>query len=601
MVPQPPNDDTSRGRVWLDRALLLLAVGAYYGWCLDRGWIPHDEGYLGRAAVNILSGEVPHLHFQEIYSGGLSYLHAAAMALLGERILSMRILLWAASLGFVGICHAIAGRLGGRLRALAVAALCAAWCTPLYFASMPSWYNLFSAGLAAGLLLLYSERRRPGTLYLVGAAAGLSTLFKWTPGAFLVGALTLALMVLPAREPPPAPERGATALRWGVASAAVLCLLGLWATEKGPNTLAYGMLPGVVVAVAVAAYAPPVASRTLLGRLGRLWLGFVLPPLAFALPYAAAGELKTLVYAVLVAPLVRLEGAAMPFPPLWKLAVVAVPLALLCWRGRHHRGRWIALLALGAVLGSLGPYQGVYGFGFATLRPLVLGAALMLAWRMRRGEASPAMVALTAVMAFHALIQFPFAHIFYFGYVAPLVVLAFAALIPRRAVAAPMVWAFYLFFALFVLHRDSIRSVEQGFVPREDTTRLELPRAGIRVTPGWARVMSRLTQEVSRHAPPGSPVYAYGDCPEVAFLAERPNPVPEAFDSLAADAGDPEERAWRVLSTLAEQDVRTAVVCRGARFTTLDPRFIAALSTMFPHQREVEAYLVLWRDPADSP
>ena len=41
----------------------LVAGFAYAALTIDRGWIPHDEGLLGQAAVRVLTGELPHRDF----------------------------------------------------------------------------------------------------------------------------------------------------------------------------------------------------------------------------------------------------------------------------------------------------------------------------------------------------------------------------------------------------------------------------------------------------------------------------------------------------------------------------------------------------------
>src|SRR3954468_14158528 len=67
--------------------LLLIAVVAisatYAGFYLKRGWIPHDDGAFALSAERVMRGELPHRDFQEIYTGGLAFMHAAVMQVLG--------------------------------------------------------------------------------------------------------------------------------------------------------------------------------------------------------------------------------------------------------------------------------------------------------------------------------------------------------------------------------------------------------------------------------------------------------------------------------------------------------------------------------------
>ena len=62
---------------------LSAALGAHY---LKRGWVPWDAGALGQSAERVLHGQLPHRDFDEIYTGGLSFLHALAFWLFGTKL-----------------------------------------------------------------------------------------------------------------------------------------------------------------------------------------------------------------------------------------------------------------------------------------------------------------------------------------------------------------------------------------------------------------------------------------------------------------------------------------------------------------------------------
>jgi len=55
---------------------------------VNRGWVPHDEGLLGQSAERLLAGQLPHRDFDEVYTGGLSYLHALAFEVGGVRLIA---------------------------------------------------------------------------------------------------------------------------------------------------------------------------------------------------------------------------------------------------------------------------------------------------------------------------------------------------------------------------------------------------------------------------------------------------------------------------------------------------------------------------------
>lgn len=75
-------------------ATVLLLSALYAAKGLKRGWFPWDEGILAQSAVAVLHGELPHRDYLEIYTGGLSYLNAAAFRLFGTNLASMRYMLF---------------------------------------------------------------------------------------------------------------------------------------------------------------------------------------------------------------------------------------------------------------------------------------------------------------------------------------------------------------------------------------------------------------------------------------------------------------------------------------------------------------------------
>src|SRR6185369_16987537 len=77
-------------RTWLLLLALLLIGAAYGGFYLKRGWIPHDDGSFAMAAERVLHGDLPHRDFDDLYTGGLTFLNAAAMKLFGVNLASIR-------------------------------------------------------------------------------------------------------------------------------------------------------------------------------------------------------------------------------------------------------------------------------------------------------------------------------------------------------------------------------------------------------------------------------------------------------------------------------------------------------------------------------
>src|ERR1700736_2416884 len=83
--------------------VLLLGLSLIYlAFFVPRGWVPHDEGMLGQSAERVVLGGVPHVDYEETYTGGLTLMHAAIFRLAGVDLLYLRWLLFAgASLALV--------------------------------------------------------------------------------------------------------------------------------------------------------------------------------------------------------------------------------------------------------------------------------------------------------------------------------------------------------------------------------------------------------------------------------------------------------------------------------------------------------------------
>src|SRR5438876_349386 len=118
--------------VWALSALYVLRF-------VDRGWIPYDEGSLAQSAERVLAGELPHRDFDELYTGGLSFLYALSFETLGVKLTSIRAVLLLFSLLYVPALYLIAARFVPPAIAGLVVLLCVAWSVPNYFAGLPAW------------------------------------------------------------------------------------------------------------------------------------------------------------------------------------------------------------------------------------------------------------------------------------------------------------------------------------------------------------------------------------------------------------------------------------------------------------------------------
>jgi len=178
---------------WVVRLMVLgavLAVAAIYvGAHIGSGWVPADDGILSQSALRVMHGQLPHRDFAEIYTGGLSVIHALAFRVFGVSLLSLRICAFLFFLAWIPAVYYVALRFTAAVPAGLVTLVAVAWSFPNYPAAMPSWYNLFFATFGAAALLRYLDVRKARWLFVAGVCGGVSILIKVIGAYYIAGAL----------------------------------------------------------------------------------------------------------------------------------------------------------------------------------------------------------------------------------------------------------------------------------------------------------------------------------------------------------------------------------------------------------------------------
>lgn len=432
--------------------VLAVAIVAIYARpFVLRGWIPHDEGTIGQSAERVMRGEVPHRDFDEGYTGALSYLHAAAFRAFGVRLSSLRWLLYGALLVFAAAVYALGSRLGPPWLALALTLLATVWSVPNYFASLPSWYNLFFATYAALALTKFIEAPRHRWLVIAGLCAGLSVLIKQV--GFYAIAAGILFLVDHERRTSSAAGRDAgerpllfLAVKAAGAVAFFVLLVAIFGRRGSlMDAVEFVLPPATLAAFTVWDEARRGHGRSrdrfrsLIASLVPFLAGAAVPVVAFGAFFAASGSLRPLLHDVFVRSIDPTRHAQYPaleprilLPALLYAIVLVVPTVI-----PRQRERTVAI-AVGAVLAlgvAFAAQPDVYRVSWDAARslPLVVtaGAVVLLARDdPDRDECASSRVFLLASMAaLVALVQFPFASPIYFCYVAPLAALAMAAVV----------------------------------------------------------------------------------------------------------------------------------------------------------------------------
>jgi hypothetical protein len=613
-------------RRWYEKRIAVLAVvwvcsAWYLAPFVERGWIPHDEGAFAHSAERVLQGELPHRDFVEIYTGGLSYLHAVAFQLFGVRLTSLRFVLLGFALAFVPALYGIASRLVPPGLAGLVTVFGVAWSLPNYFAGVPSWYNLFFATFGTLALLRHLEGGGRVWLVLAGVCGGLSILIKIV-GIYFVAAAFLFLVYreqcLSRETASPDAERRTPsfwAFKGLLAFVFIAALVRTFGAGLGLMELALFVAPGASLCVLLLWSEVQdgrgdghVRARALLRLVVPFALGVAAPLVVFLVPYVLNDAVGDLVRGVFVLPARRVQSASMALPPALTLLTALPYAALLVAAPSLSPGveRAVALalaVALGAVVATAGTHPSIYLAVWFTLRPLTLvatvAACVLLARPLRAGTIGnaqrQALFLLVAGASMVSLVQFPYAFGIYFCYAAPLIATAIVAVVcarPGPRLLHLCVLGFYFVFAMLWLNTGFIRTIGVRYIKDEQVSRLNLERATLRVYAGHKDQYEHLVALVREHAHSAF-IYAAPDAPEVYFLTALRNPTRGTYDIF----DDAEGRVARILHLIDEKNVRVVVINQRPEFSPpLDAELATGLTARFRHWETVGRFQVGWRD-----
>ena len=603
---------------WLILFVVWIVSGLYTASLLKRGWVPHDEGTIGQSAERVLEGQLPHRDFDEVYTGGLTYLNALAFRWFGENLASPRVMLFLFFLAWVPAVFWVASRFAGTLGAAAVTLLAVAWSIPNYSAALPSWYNLFFAtfGLAAVLRFLDTNHRK--WLFVAGLCCGISFLFKLSAIYFAAG--VFLFFVFHEQENTRSDRRGQRT-RAGVYSAfVVMGLIGFLAAlvlivRNQHSAVAYEefVVPGLSIAALCLGRefaGIPGASGRRFSSLVRMVLPFILgallPVLLFLISYLRAGAVGDWFNGVFILPGRRLafaSNAPRGFGPnkiLGTVGLTGLLIAAYCGKLRSRMVQAAIVIALVAVF-VLSVHAKVYQFAWAPLLLLIplssLAGVFVLGNSPIPSDRKQQVMLLLSITATCTLIQLPFSAPIYFCYVAPLLALSLLALFsiserPTRAILGILL-AFYLAFAVFRVTPGFIHAMGYHFQPDPETETLNLPRAGgLRITPAQAIQYEELIPEIEAHVGNGAYIYAAPDCPEVYFLSGKANPTPTMFDFFDARGGE----STAVLQAIDSRQVRVVTINFAPKFSGPLPNdLLEALRREFPDSKRVGDFEVRWR------
>lgn len=529
-------------------ALVVIVVSGIWGWLqLDKGWFPHDEGQLGQAAMRILDGELPHRDFDDMYTGGLSFLNALSFRMWGAHSGSMRMMLFCFWIPFLMAIYWLLRQLVTPRIAVPTTLLCAVWSIPMYSAPMPSWYNLFFSTWSLCALVAWCKTRNGFWLVAAGAGIGLSICFKIIGLVGLAAALLLILFDSQARQR--RFEKPNAWLRYPLSPSLLLAAgLGLvFVRQDWLMQVIHFALPfaAVVIGALIGEWRDEGGMSRVVESGSRLmWLtksvtlllaGVAVPVGLLVAFYGSHGALADLYHGAFVLPGKRLEHASLAFPA-WSSTLIAIPLGLALYFSAGQKFeekvpsvRIVALMVGVALLVGLAawrPFFELVVLGVRNLGPLMVALNLWILFRNGSNSYRRTILYGATCFAFFAsLVQFPFASPVYFFYAASLIVVAIVMASNEFAVCeSPFQVGAIGFLVLFsVVHFDSAfpdSSLKSDFVPAA-TARLETQRSDVLISQKDAEVYGRLQRIVDEVSTFEDRIFAIPDCPQVAFLTGR--------------------------------------------------------------------------------
>ncbi len=222
---------------WAPLLAVWIAGAIYVGARLDTGWVPVDEGTLGQSAERVIAGDLPHRDFDDVYTGGLARLDAVAFEVLGMRLTSLRVVLFAVFLLWIPAVYFIATRFTSPPGAAFATLLSIVWTLPSNPSAMPSWYNLFLATFGIAALMRFAETRHRRWLIVAGVAGGLSVLIKVIGLFYIAGAVLYFVFDERQHAEPALPGSRGNAYAIVLAAGAVLLAVALaaWSARSRAN------------------------------------------------------------------------------------------------------------------------------------------------------------------------------------------------------------------------------------------------------------------------------------------------------------------------------------------------------------------------------
>jgi hypothetical protein len=533
----------------------------------DRFWYPPDDGAYAHVASRILQGEVLNGSVQDVHAGYINFVNAAALAIFGMDLVSLRI-----PLAALAVAQALVAFLLLRRSSVWLALSASIAVSSLSFVQFldptAHWYCLFLALLIPAVIDAIphdSFIRLVALGFLVGAVA----MFRQLTGLIVALAMFGWLVTQ-------TPDSRGESRTIRITLAAIALLVGAYVLKQAgvAQALVFGAWP--VALLLIAAWRVRISLWQTLRIITGLALGLAGAVLPLVVYHLTHGTLHTWLDDTIGVALEIPRFGFIEHQSFLSLATLVVPqfLDLGHPAAAANAFFWLFLLVLPALNGSI------------------------LLWRMWQGEVGVTGAdALTWIASFYSLVALHYQIPIYLFYVAGLNALALAALAVTarvRAVVTVALLATSVMALYFHAGQPLTRGVE-GTMRGDRTAQLQpcgLPRCSLRLDAAEIRTHREVMSRIEAHSARSDCILALPGDAEFYFISRRCNPT--RFFNSALGLRSPAD----VETLLARLHKRPPVVLihrPGDKYNTaLTGQLMSALRPLYAHHERLGEFVMYW-------
>ncbi|MGY8814479.1 MAG: ArnT family glycosyltransferase [Gammaproteobacteria bacterium] len=455
--------------------VIFIIIGLFYtGAFFYRIWFPSDDATLALLAQNIVSGEIPHLDFDEPYTGGLSYLNAISFYLFGPSLLALRIPFYITGILAFFLLYFIATRFLSSKTSILIVALCWVVSVPVYSVPMPSWYNLFFFIFSLYAVVRYLESKKMIFLFAAGVLGGLSILIKIS-GVFLIGCMLLYIYYLNLdRKGSIDTQKSLNAYEKGLHVLGYLILIGLFffalVGKMVSQEFLFFLLPLVIylffLGVLLINKSVEFEYRKFLINVLVYSSGVFLVLISFGVLFLSNNAIEEMIRGTFIAPFLRVQTPYNMLPSIIEAFYLIPFLVLVLPKVSRVQKMYILTgVILFCIAGLLFTSQNIfYEMIWFWLRsiPLIISVIVLVQfrrWHEENSQRTQLVILLCFSTYFMSLIQFPNPHGIYWLYVAPLIVLCsfvIARLYVENKKPLYYLGASFVLFFVFIVQNETL-------------------------------------------------------------------------------------------------------------------------------------------------